>query len=92
MLMGVTGVGGVGRTISWITVGSLNAHMIQKYASNNVSEFYSKIAIVNTLGQSTGLLLGLIYIHYLGASGIYLIILPFTGIIRYYLYKIAFSS
>lgn len=87
----ITGVANVGRSVSWVTIGALNARIIQQLSANNIGEMYSKLSIVNTLGQSLGTILGLGFMYILPSKHAQFLILPFTGILRYVLYKKMFS-
>ena len=92
LIVPMSGIANVGRSISWVTIGALNARIIQQLAiNNNVGELYAKLAIVNTLGQSLGTILGLGYMHLLPDKHAQMLILPFSGILRYVLYKKMFS-
>jgi hypothetical protein len=92
LLVALTGVGGMGKTIAWITIGSLNAKMVQQLAPDNMAELYSKVAIVNTLGNSLGMLLGLTFMKY-NPDGL---LVPSTigicGGLRYYCYYTALKN
>jgi len=83
----ISGLANIGRSVSWITIGSINAKIIQKLAPETIGEMYSKIAIVNTLGQSLGTTLGMSYIYLFPDRYTSFMILPFTGVIRYMIYR-----
>ena len=56
----VAGFSNILLNISFISFGAINAKCIQNLANNNnTGEIYSNISIVNTLGSSFGLLLGI---------------------------------
>ena len=84
LLVLVAGFGGMGKSLSWITLGSLNAKIIQEIASDNVGEFYAKLAVVNTLGQSMGMVMGLVCIKIMPVSPLFVI---GFGVFRYVVYN-----
>jgi hypothetical protein len=56
----IAGASNIFINVSFIGFGAINAKCIQTLATDgNVGEIYSKISIVNTLGSSIGLLLGI---------------------------------
>lgn len=56
----IAGASNIFINISFISFGAINAKCIQTLAiDGNVGEIYSKISVINTLGSSIGLLLGI---------------------------------
>jgi len=56
----IAGVSNIFINVSFIGFGAINAKCIQTLAvDGNVGEIYSKISVINTLGSSIGLLLGI---------------------------------
>ena len=92
LIIPVSGVGNVGRSISWITIGSLNAKKIQDLAPDNIGEMYSKTAMVNTIGQSIGTILGLVVIKIFPDKHVQIGLIPFISIIRIKLYSLLFKK
>jgi hypothetical protein len=89
-LMLVAGIGGTGKSVSWITLGSFNAKIIQEIANDNVGEFYAKLSVINTLGQSIGMGLGLLFLKHIYVSSPFVI--GFLGILRYISYHMMFKK
>jgi hypothetical protein len=89
----IAGMSNILANISFIGFGSINAKCIQKISiDDNLGEIYAKISIVNTLGSSVGMLLGL------GITSVFLdhetrfIFLPILGICRIYCYNKAIEG
>jgi hypothetical protein len=59
----VLGLSSVVKNIAFISIGAVSASNIQKMASQNMGETYSKIASINTLSSTIGMLLGIGIIH-----------------------------
>jgi hypothetical protein len=55
----IAGISNILSNLSFTGFGAVNAKCIGNMSNNNVGELYSKISLVNTLGSSLGLLLGL---------------------------------
>ena len=56
----IAGASNIFINVSFISFGAINAKCIQTLAiDGNVGEIYSKISVINTLGSSIGLLLGI---------------------------------
>jgi hypothetical protein len=69
--------------ISFIGFGAINAKCIQALATNeNIGEIYSKISVVNTIGSSIGLLIGLGIITIIPDHTLRLFFIPVLGICR----------
>lgn len=72
-----------GRCVSYITSGALTAKCIQKLSPDNIGEMYAKAAIINTMGNSVGTILGLIFITKFQDKNIQISILPFVSFLRF---------
>ncbi len=53
------------KNVSFISLGAVNANNIQKLAPENIGEFYSKVASINTLSSTVGLLSGIAILHFI---------------------------
>jgi glutamate N-acetyltransferase/amino-acid N-acetyltransferase len=84
----VAGIANIGKNISAIGVGAVNAKIIQKLAKDdNIGEMYAKISILNTLGSTIGMGLGLITTFYIPNHTDRLFLVPLLSIMRVYSYK-----
>ena len=78
-------IGNIGKNIGFTGFGSFNANIISKLSINkdNITEIYSKITMVNSLSYSLGMGLGLLFVNIVPQLEYRLLILPFSGILRY---------
>jgi hypothetical protein len=89
----IAGMSNILTNISYTSYGAINAKCIQKLSlDDNVGEIYAKISIVNTIGSSIGLLLGLYITVKLPDYNNRLAILPLLGIFRVYTYQKAIKN
>ena len=73
------------KNISFISIGAVNAKNIQKISKGNIGEFYSKVASINTIASTMGMLVGIGIIYLIPSYNIRsYVILPVTGIISMY--------
>lgn len=84
----IAGLSNVLFNLSFTGFGAVNAKCITKLAINdNIGELYAKISIINTIGSSAGLILGL------GINAIFpehnsrMLVLPFLAVGRVYTYN-----
>ena len=84
----LTVIANLGKNIGYIQFGAVNTKCIQELAlDNNISEVYSKLAIVNTLCSSIGMGLGLGIIYLVpDHTHRLLYICPVIAIMRFYSY------
>jgi hypothetical protein len=89
----VAGIANIAKNISFTGFGAVNAKIIQKLAQdNNIGEIYAKITILNTIGSTVGMGLGLIIAGYIPDHSMRLMLMPlFTGI-RVYSYNKAINE
>lgn len=84
----IAGFSNILSNISYTGYGAINAKCVQKLATdNNIGEIYAKITVINTLGSSIGLILGLGITACLPDHGSRLAILPFLAIGRVYTFN-----
>ena len=84
----VAGIANVGKNISFTGLGAINARIIQKLAEeDNIGEIYSKITILNTLGSSIGMGLGLVLTGLIPDHSTRLCLMPILSVLRIYSYK-----
>lgn len=84
----LAGMANVGKNVSFTGIGAINARIIQKLAEeNNVGEIYAKISVLNTLGSSVGMSLGLYLVACIPDHSIRLCLVPFFSVLRFYTYK-----
>ena len=89
----IAGISNILTNISYTSYGAINAKCIQKLAlEENIGEIYAKISIVNTLGSSIGLLLGLFITIKLPYYNDRIFILPFLGLGRIYSFQKAIKQ
>jgi len=83
MFIPIAGVANVGKNISATGMGAVNAKIIQKLAQdNNVGEIYAKISVLNTLGSTVGMSIGLILAAFIPDHTTRLCLIPFLTYIR----------
>lgn len=78
MIIPVLGLAGVGKTMSWTTIGAINAKYVSKTNPNHVGENYAKLSICNTIGNSIGTGIGLGIVQHPS----HLLVLPFLTFAR----------
>ena len=84
----IAGLANVGKNISFTGLGAINAKIIQKLAKdNNIGEIYSKITMINTLGSSIGMGIGLALSGLIPDHSTRLCLMPILSILRIYTYK-----
>lgn len=83
MIIPVLGLAGVGKTMSWTTIGAINAKYISKTNPNHVGENYAKLSICNTIANSIGTGVGLVIVQHPS----HLLAIPFLTLARIQLLK-----
>lgn len=80
-------IANMGKNISFTGFGAINATIIPKLAiDGNIGEIYAKLTVVNTLGSTLGMGVGLAITAYIPDHGTRLALMPLLGLIRYYSY------
>lgn len=59
MLLPVLGSSSFLKNLSWVSIGAVNARNLSKLTGNKMGEVYSKVAAINTLSSTAGMLCGL---------------------------------
>lgn len=73
------------KNVSFISMGAVNANNLQKLSSGQIGEFYSKVASINTLASTVGMVTGIGIIHLIPSYTIRsLVIMPCLGAISVY--------
>jgi hypothetical protein len=73
------------KNISFISIGAVNAKNIQKICEGNMGEFYSKVASINTISSTMGMIVGIGIIYIIPCYNIRsYVVLPITGMISMY--------
>jgi hypothetical protein len=89
----VAGVANVTKNISFTGFGAVNAKIIQKLAQeDNVGEIYAKISVLNTIGSSIGMGLGLVIASQIQDHTMRLGFIPILAWMRIYSYNKAISG
>lgn len=84
----IAGLANIGKNISFTGIGAINARIIQTLAhEDNIGEIYAKISVLNTLGSSIGMGLGLCLVAYIPDHSTRMCLMPFLTIARVYTYK-----
>ena len=79
------GLSSVLKNSSFISIGAVNASNLQKLSKNNIGEFYSRVASINTISSSIGMITGIGIIHFVPSYTIRsLLILPVLSCISIY--------
>lgn len=86
----IAGISNIFSNLSFIGYGAINAKCIQTMAiDNNIGELYSKITMINMLGSSVGLILGVSITFLIPDHTTRLGLVPFLGIARVYTFNMA---
>jgi len=89
----IAGISNIASNISFTGFGAVNARCIQILAiDDNIGEVYSKVSIVNTIGSSIGMIIGLCITSIFPDHETRLFLIPFLGIARVYTYRKAFQD
>jgi hypothetical protein len=73
------------KNVSFISMGAVNANNLQKLSSGNIGEFYSKVASINTLSSTLGMITGIGIIHMIPSYTVRtMLIMPLLGIVSIY--------
>lgn len=84
----LAGFSNIMMNISFTGFGAINAKIIPKLAEdNNIGEIYAKLSVINTIGSSLGMGLGLCTVALVPDHSMRLFILPVLASIRIYSYK-----
>ena len=84
----VAGLSNIMMNISFTGFGAMNAKIIPKLAEdNNIGEIYSKLSVINTMGSSLGMGLGLGVAALIPDHSVRLGVLPILALIRIYSYN-----
>jgi glutamate N-acetyltransferase/amino-acid N-acetyltransferase len=88
MFIPIAGIANVGKNIAATGMGAVNARVIQKLAEdNNIGEIYAKISILNTLGSTIGMAIGLLIAARVPDHSMRLGLMPFFTVFRIYSYN-----
>ena len=83
-----TELSNIGKNIAATGMGAVNAKIIQKLAEdNNIGEIYAKISILNTLGSTIGMAIGLVITARVPDHSMRLCLMPFFTAFRIYSYN-----
>jgi hypothetical protein len=73
------------KNIAFISCGAVNASNLQRLSSEHIGEFYSKMAAINTLSSTVGMLTGIAILHFIPSYTLRsVIILPTLNILSIY--------
>lgn len=79
------GVSSTLKNVSFISMGAVNANNLQKLSSGQIGEFYSKVASINTLSSTIGMVTGIGIIHLIPSYTIRsFVVMPILGAISVY--------
>ena len=78
----VAGIANILSNISCVGIGALNAKCIQTLSDDNLGEVYAKITMINTIGSSLGLCIGMGIVTLVPDHTQRLCILPILGFLR----------
>ena len=93
MFIPVAGLANIGQNIAFTGIGAINAKVIQKLAQeDNIGEIYAKVTVINTLGSTLGMGIGLIIAGHVPDHSMRLCLMPFFTIMRIHSYKRAIEN
>ena len=93
MFIPIAGIANIGKNIAATGMGAVNAKIIQKLAEdNNIGEIYAKISILNTLGSTIGMAIGLVITARIPDHSMRLCLMPFFTAFRIYSYNKAVNE
>lgn len=79
------GVSSFLKNISFISIGAVNINNLKKVAEKETGEFYTKIASINSISSSLGMITGMCIIYFIPSYTVRTVfILPFFGLISIY--------
>ena len=89
----IAGTSNILSNMSFISYGAVNAKYITKLAlDNNIGEIYAKITVINSLGSSLGLLMGLGLTILIPSHEERLCLIPLLGFLRIYSFNLALKN
>ncbi len=89
----IAGLSNILSTLSFTGFGAINAKCIGKLSTGgNIGELYSKITIINTIGSSIGLLLGLGINIMIPDHQERALLIPLIGLMKVYTYNKAIEN
>lgn len=89
----VAGGANIATNIAFTGFGAINAKCIQKLSQdNNVGEIYAKISVINTIGSSLGMMLGIGISATIPDHGTRVLLVPILGLLRTYTYRKAIED
>lgn len=65
LILPFLGFSSILQNISFISIGAVNANNIQKLGKKNIGELYCKVASVNTLASSLGMIAGITIVNFI---------------------------
>jgi len=79
------GVSSTLKNVSFISMGAVNANNLQKLSTEHIGELYSKVASINTLSSTVGMVTGIGIIHVIPSYTVRsLLVMPILGAISVY--------
>ena len=73
------------QNISFISIGAVNANNLQKLGKENIGELYCKVASINTLASSIGMIVGISIVNFIPSYTVRSVfILPLLTSINFY--------
>lgn len=63
-ILPILGLSSLFKNIAFTSIGSVSANKLQKYSNGNIGQLYSRIASINTISSSLGMMAGLGLIYY----------------------------
>lgn len=88
LFLPVTGLSNIGKNLGWITLGAINAKVINKVGDEHIGEMYSRMSAINTIASSVGLTIGLITVAAIPSHTVRsAVVVPICGIIHWYASK-----
>ena len=93
IFMPIAGIANISKNISFTGFGAINAKIIQKISQeDNIGEVYAKISVLNTMGSTFGMGIGLITVAYIPDHSVRICLIPILSCIRIYSYNKAINN
>jgi hypothetical protein len=85
LILPFLGFSSILQNISFISIGAVNANNLQKLGKENIGELYCKVASINTLASSLGMIVGIGIVNFIPSYTVRSVcILPLLTCVNFY--------